>query len=145
MADCCGNSNDTIICACAGAADVGFLSDRVARMLSVAGKGSMYCLAGVGADMQNFITGAKESGRVIVIDGCQIRCGKKTMEKRGISCESFVITELGYKKHETGISDEIVTQAFEKIVKIMETGARIPNSIKIGTSDNSGCSCGGKC
>lgn len=144
MSDCCGSSNDVIICACSGAADVGFLSDRVARMLSVAGKGSMYCLAGVGADLQNFVKGAKESSKVIVIDGCPVRCGKKAMENRGISCDSFVITGLGYRKHETGMSDETVKKAFEKVISLMETGEKIQSGIKNGGSSG-GCCRGGNC
>ncbi len=143
MSDCCGSSNDIIICACSGAADVGLISDRAARMLSVAGKGNMYCLAGVGADLQNFVKGAKESKKVVVIDGCQIRCGKKAMENRGGSCDSFVITELGYKKGETGVSDETVNEAFDKICALIETGEKIEK--QSSRPAGGGCGCGGKC
>ena len=137
MSDCCGSNEDVLITACAGASDVGYISDRAARMLSVAGKGSMYCLAGIGAGIPGFIKGAKEAGKNIVIDGCPVKCGKKIMEKNSIACESFVITELGYKKGETGMSDDIVNEVFKKI------SAKIVNE-KPEPAEG-GCSCGGKC
>ena len=144
MSDCCGSNEDVLITSCAGASDVGFLSDRVARMLSVAGRGSIYCLAGVGAQIPGFVKGAKEAGKNIVVDGCPVKCGKKILDNLDIPSDSFVITELGYKKGGTGMSDELVTEAFDKISKLLDTGAEIENQIKRGNSGG-GCSCGGKC
>lgn len=144
MSDCCGSNEEVLITACAGASDVGFLSDRAARMLAVAGRGSMYCLAGVGAKLPNFIKGAKE-GKNIVIDGCPVKCGKKILDNNGIDCDSFVVTELGFKKGATGMSDEIVKDVFDRINNLLETGEAIENQIKRGTGGSGGCSCGGKC
>ena len=141
MSDCCGSSNHAIICACSGAADVGFLSDRTARMLSVAGHGSMYCLAGVGADIESFVKGAKDSGRVIVIDGCPVKCGKKAMDNHGVKSESYVVTEFGFKKGETGMSEDTVKDAFIKIQDAVS--AKAPSDCC--NSGGSSCGCGGKC
>ncbi|PIS30929.1 hypothetical protein COT42_02075 [Candidatus Saganbacteria bacterium CG08_land_8_20_14_0_20_45_16] len=70
MADCCGRV-EVLIYPCSGAADVGELSDRVARKLSKKGVGAMACLAGVGA---KFVNTAAIDQAVEMIDcgGC---CG----------------------------------------------------------------------
>jgi uncharacterized metal-binding protein len=142
MSDCCGNKSKTLIMACAGAADVGFISDRVARMLAVAGKGSVYCLAGIGADMDGFVKGAKESGRNIVVDGCPVKCAKKIMDNHGLECESYVITSLGFKKGETGSSEDIVKAAFLKVQDACDKAA--PSEGPAAQKGGS-CGCGGGC
>jgi uncharacterized metal-binding protein len=142
MSDCCGNERKTLIMACAGAADVGFISDRVARMLAVAGKGSMYCLAGIGANMDGFIKGAKESGRNIVIDGCQVKCGKKILDNNGLNCESYVITDFGFKKGETGSSEDIIKSAF---LKVQETCDKTVPPENPGNQKAGSCGCQGGC
>ncbi len=145
MSDCCGKGSGAVICACSGAADVGFLSDRAARMLSVAGKGSMYCLAGVGADIESFIRGAKEAGKVIAVDGCPEKCGMKALSNKGIQADGFVVTELGYKKGEAGMSGETVNEVFGKIKKLIETGEKIEAGINSGFNGGCGCGCKGEC
>jgi len=141
MSGCCGGNSKTNIMACSGAADVGFLSDRTARMLSVAGIGSMYCLAGIGADIESFIKGAKDS-RNIVIDGCPVKCGKKAMDKRGLESESYVVTDFGFVKGETGMSEDTVKNAF---IKIQEAVIKRAPSEDKGQQGKSSCGCGGNC
>ena len=140
MSDCCGNSGDYIY-ACSGGSDVGFLSDRVARMLSVAGHGKMYCLAGIGADIESFMQSAKRAGKNIVIDGCAVKCGKTIMDKHGIPCDSYVITEFGYEKNRSGVSDDIVKEAFMRVNPVVE--GSITKCGKSGPSGSGSCCCGG--
>ena len=142
MSDCCGNGSKTLIMACAGAADVGFISDRVARMLSVAGTGSVYCLAGIGADMDGFVKGAKDSRRNVVIDGCPVKCGRKIMEKHGIKSESYVVTAFGFKKGDTGTSEDIVKEAFLKIQKACDSSQLVEEE---NLPKGGSCGCGGDC
>jgi uncharacterized metal-binding protein len=142
MSDCCGGKKGSGIYSCSGAADTGFISDRVARMLAVAGHGSMSCLAGLGGDIESFVKAASESERNIVIDGCPVRCGKKIFDRHGVPCESYVVTEFGFKKGETGMSEELVRYAFMKINGAVETKTQAGN---VQSSGGSSCSCGGKC
>lgn len=44
--ECAGG--ETLIFACSGAADVGAISDQVARQMAREGLGEMFCLTGVG-------------------------------------------------------------------------------------------------
>ncbi len=142
MSDCCKGKKGSYVYSCSGAADTGFISDRVARMLSVAGHGSMYCLAGLGGGIESFVKSASEAERNIVIDGCAVKCGKKIMDRHSISCESYVVTDFGFKKGETGMSEELVRYAFVKINEAVETKTPSEN---VQSSGPGPCSCGGKC
>ena len=47
------------IFSCSGAADVGHISDLAARQLTKAGAGSMFCLAGIGGNVESIIAKTK--------------------------------------------------------------------------------------
>ncbi|HDQ26212.1 MAG TPA: hypothetical protein ENN43_05635 [bacterium] len=141
MSDCCGES-ENLIYACSGGSDVGFLSDRVARMLAVTGHGKMHCLAGIGAGIESFITGGKAAAVNIVVDGCAVRCGAKVFDRHGIRYDSYVITEFGFEKNNTGMSEDAVKTAFLRINPAVE--GKMPESVKKGqAAGGSSCCCGG--
>ena len=48
----CGGEQTVLLMACSGGSNVGQLSNEVARQLTVEGKGSMSCLAGVGGHVE---------------------------------------------------------------------------------------------
>ncbi|MGE5672161.1 MAG: putative zinc-binding protein [Fibrobacterota bacterium] len=99
-----------LVFSCCGAADVGDLADRVARQLNREGTAKMYCLTGIGAGIQNIIDYSKTASSILAIDGCPVDCTKKLLEKAGINDFAFLrITDLGYTKGKTDITDEIVS------------------------------------
>lgn len=109
MAECsCGNEGVKLLYPCSGGADVGALSDRIARRLAKEGFGKMSCLAGVGADISGFIESAKCAELNITIDGCPLRCAARNLENRGIKPLSFTITELGFQKGKTEVNEETI-------------------------------------
>jgi uncharacterized metal-binding protein len=58
-----------------------------------------------------------KSQNILVIDGCNVDCGKKVMQQRGIGNFSYLrITDLGYKKGQTPITSEIINAIHEKAV-----------------------------
>ena len=114
MADCC-NRDAVLIYPCSGAADVGELSDRVARKLSKKGMGAMACLAGVGANFPGFVGAAQKAVKVITIDGCQVACAKNIMKNIGVEPASFILTDLGFKKGATEVNASAIDQAVEMI------------------------------
>jgi uncharacterized metal-binding protein len=118
MAECgCGcGSKEKVLFACSGAADVGELSDKVARKLRKDGFGKMSCLIGIGAKLDNFLQTAKNS-HTIVIDGCPINCGKKAVEAAGIAATFFTLTEMGMEKGRSPVTDELVNKAIDIIKK----------------------------
>ncbi len=100
MSDSCMcNAAPKLIFSCAGAADVGEIADRAARILHKEGTGKIYCLAAIGAGLQNFIEQTKCASKVLVIDGCPVDCAKKLLNKNGIDIfEHIRITDSGLEK-----------------------------------------------
>jgi uncharacterized metal-binding protein len=104
-----------LIFPCSGAADVGEISDRAARKLTVMGTGKMFCLAGIGGNISGMIASAKGADRVLAIDGCPVDCARKTLEQRGI--EGFLhfrVTDLGMEKSKSPASQERIDVVTEK-------------------------------
>lgn len=111
--DC--NKELKLLFSCAGCADVGEMADRASRALSREGVGKLYCLAGIGAGLSNFIDQTKSASKVLMIDGCSVDCGKKILEKNGIdNFYSLRITDLGFEKGKTTVTDETVEAAVSK-------------------------------
>lgn len=85
--------------ACSGGANVADISDRVARTLMKEGKGGMFCLAGLGANIPGMIDTAKNADLNLVMDGCPVDCAKKIFERHGLTNVKYLrITDLGIEK-----------------------------------------------
>jgi len=106
----CSCKDDAVktVFACSGAADLGEVSDLVARKLHHDGVRQMKCLAFIGGGIQDMIDSVKETN-MLVIDGCKLDCGKLTMEKNGISdFHHLRLTDLGYVKGQSPANDATV-------------------------------------
>lgn len=91
-----------LIFPCSGASDVGGLSDRAARQMTLDGSGRMYCLAGIGGRVQGILDTAQSAAQVLVIDGCPEECARKTMELAGFSgFHHLKLAEMGFAKGQT--------------------------------------------
>ena len=89
-----------MILACSGGSNVGQLSNQAAIDLTQEGFGKMFCLAGIGGQLNGFVQSAKVVEKFVVIDGCQLGCAKATLEKNDIECRNYtVITDLGIEKN----------------------------------------------
>jgi len=105
----------TLIFPCSGAADVGEISDRAARVMAARGQGKMFCLAGIGGNISGMIASARGADRVLVIDGCGVDCAKKTMEERGIDGYiHFRVTDLGLEKSKSPATPEHIESVAQK-------------------------------
>lgn len=140
MVQCCGDGV-RLVYACSGAADVGELADRVARLLIRENFGSKSCLAGVGAGLEGYVQSGLGADENIMIDGCGTGCGRQILENAGIVHELFVITEMGCTKGKTAVTDELVVKMADRI----REAVRIKILKPVKPSSGSGCSCGGKC
>ena len=110
MPDCPDNNEDSkpsgrpkwenvLFYACSGAANVAEIADRVARELTRAGDGSMFCLAGIAAGIEEMIETAREADLNVVIDGCEMDCAKKVFDRAGLTnYTQFRVTDLGIRK-----------------------------------------------
>jgi uncharacterized metal-binding protein len=114
MAECCGSKKPTpaassccggsekktvLLYACSGGANVAEVADRAARDLMVAGCGTMWCLAGLGADIQGMVQTARDADLNLVIDGCPMDCAKKIFHRHGLTnYRQIKVTDLGIEK-----------------------------------------------
>lgn len=103
---------------CSGASNVGHLADRASRELAAEGAGLMYCLAGIGAQHPSMIASARDAGRIVGIDGCEVGCAKKILERAGLTINDYiVVSSFGIEKeYQPGRKKDLSTvkQAIEK-------------------------------
>jgi len=115
-----GLSKATLLYACSGAANTGYLADQVARLLARQGAGDMTCLVSMGANQPKFLQAARDAHKNIVIDGCSIACGKKIFETLGIPFEHFVTTDFGVEKKKTPITEDLIASVAAAIRNRLE-------------------------
>lgn len=109
----CDENSAKVVFACSGAADVGELTDLVARKLQKKGEAQMKCLAFVGAGITEMIDSVR-GAKILVIDGCSKDCGKIAMCKNEISDFTHLrLTELGYTKGATPADAHNVDAVYE--------------------------------
>jgi uncharacterized metal-binding protein len=99
--ECCGGvaKKNVLLYACSGGANVAEAADRAARQLMYDGCGTMFCLAGLGADIEDMARTAKEADLNVVIDGCPMDCAKKIFDRCGVTnYTQLKVTDLGVEK-----------------------------------------------
>jgi len=114
----CNENTVKTVFSCSGAADLGEISDLVARKLHKDQIRQMKCLAFVSAGITEMIDSVKDSN-MLVIDGCPLDCGRITMEENGLTNFCHMrLTDMGYEKGKTPASPEIVKEITEAAAKI---------------------------
>ncbi len=117
----CGCSVSTkLVFPCSGAADVGAMSDLVARKLTQDKIGKMSCLAGIGGKVSGIIESTKAASKVLVIDGCPLECAKKTLNQAGLN--DFVhlkLNEEGFKKGHSEPNEANISQITQKAMSLL--------------------------
>ncbi|MDQ1275954.1 MAG: hypothetical protein QG610_1529, partial [Euryarchaeota archaeon] len=108
---------------CAGAANVGQISNKIAIALEEQGIGNLMCTVGIGARAPGLMKSAEASDRIITIDGCPVNCATKTMELAGFKVDrQIIISELGIKKaKDRNPKDEEVAEVLEKVMGILQS------------------------
>ena len=109
---CSCNGGLKLVFSCSGAADTAEIGDRAARRIHRTGEARMYCLAGVGGDVEMIVNNSRAAGRILVIDGCDTDCAAKLLRKAGFQTfEHLRVTDLGFEKG----GSPAVEPAIEKI------------------------------
>ena len=103
MGDCCCRSGDkkrtVLLYACSGGANVAEVADRAAREMAFSGCGTMFCLAGLGADIEGMIQTARDADLNIIIDGCDMDCARRIFDEIGLTNYLQIkVTDLGFEK-----------------------------------------------
>jgi uncharacterized metal-binding protein len=106
----CGTA-PKLIFPCSGAADVGEVADRAARMLTKEGAGKMYCLAGVGGHIEDMIVNGQAAGKILAIDGCPKDWARQTLAHAGFTDVAHLrLTDMGLKKGSSPATEERVAE-----------------------------------
>lgn len=114
----CGVAPKAIF-SCSGAADVGELSDKVARRLMKEGNGKMLCLAGIGGEVSGIVKSTEAAPRILAIDGCGLNCAKKTLTAGGFTEVTHLnLADMGFKKGDTDLTPENIERIVEHVVSI---------------------------
>ncbi len=112
---CSCSSAPKFVFPCSGASDVGGLSDQAARQMAKDGTGKMYCLAGIGGRVEGIMANTKAAARLLVIDGCEQECARKTMELAGFKgFQHLKLAQMGLKKGETPVTPARIREVADK-------------------------------
>lgn len=115
---CLCGSGEKIVLACSGACDLGQVTDIVARKLRDNKVYKMNCLAAAGAGVQATIEAFK-AANLLLLDGCAVDCGKKILDNAGITHYQYIrMTDLGYVKGQTPVTDEVIKAVYEKAERV---------------------------
>ncbi|MDK2947507.1 MAG: hypothetical protein PWQ63_667 [Methanolobus sp.] len=106
---------------CAGASNVGQLSNAVAVELHKEGVGNMMCTVGVGGKVSGLVKSAEGCESIIVIDGCPLNCAKATMDEAGILIgKHILLTEMDIKKNkELDLDPAQVQEVLSKVKEML--------------------------
>jgi uncharacterized metal-binding protein len=115
----CNGGPDLIFC-CSGAADTAEIADLAVRDLHKAKDAKMFCLAGIAGDVELIVVNSQAANRMLVVDGCDSDCAKKTMQKNGFNnFIHFRVTDLGWEKGKTPATAERVAEAAARLRTIL--------------------------
>ncbi|WP_285906974.1 putative zinc-binding protein [Pseudodesulfovibrio pelocollis] len=118
---CACSAAPTLIFSCSGAADVGEIADRTARLLTRQGQGKMSCLAGIGGRVSGTIKSTEAAGRILAIDGCPQNCARKTLEEAGFTqYDHLQLDEIGLKKGASEPSAHTIELAAAKAAELLK-------------------------
>lgn len=119
----CSGWNNLMFC-CSGAADVAEIGDRAVRSVSKAGAARMFCVAGIAAKIETIEVSTLGAERLVVVDGCDSDCAKKTMIAGGFP--NFIhlrVTDLGFEKGKTPVREERIQLVAAKIRELLRAAA----------------------
>ena len=115
---CSGNTD--LMFSCSGAADIAEIGDRAVRSLHKAGDAKMFCLAGIAGKVELIEVNTRGADRILVVDGCDSDCAKKTMEFGGFT--GFIhlrVSDLGMEKGKTPVTDERIALVAAKLRELL--------------------------
>ena len=118
----CGCGGATrLVFPCSGGSDIGELTDRAARQLSKTGEAKMSCLAGVGGGISGFVASAQGADVTLVLDGCPQDCGRKSMERSGVTgFKHLRLTDLGLQKGKAPVNERNMETVCGKAKELLD-------------------------
>lgn len=94
-----GQTGETLIFTCAGAAYSGQVANRAGVNLAQDGTANLFCAAAIAASIPDKLDRARAAGRRVVIDGCDDHCARKIIEAAALPVDVHAdVTRLGVAK-----------------------------------------------
>ena len=117
---CSCSGNTDLMFSCSGAADIAEIGDRAVRALHKAGDAKMFCLAGIAGKVELIEVNTRGADRILVVDGCDSDCAKKTMESGGFTGFLHLrVSDLGMEKGKTPVTDERIAMVAAKLRELL--------------------------
>ena len=112
------------IAVCSGASNTGEYADLTARKLMKNGSANMLCLTRFSID-NKFTESVKAKGHdILVLDGCDINCGKIILENAGIkNFKHMITTDFDIIKGKTPVNEDKVNEIADFITKAYNNGS----------------------
>jgi len=111
---------------CSGVADTAEIGDLAVRSLHKAGAAKMFCVAGIAAKVELIENNTRGADCLLVVDGCDSDCAKKTMESGGFSdIVHLRVTDLGFEKGKTPVTDERIATVAGKLRELLGTQTHV--------------------
>lgn len=148
--ECCAPGGNIMILPCSGGSNVGQLANQAAVELTQEGFGKIYCLSGIGGRLSGFVQSAKAVEQMVVIDGCEVACGKATLESAGVPLKNYlVVTDLGIEKNkdfnlkpeDVATVKHAVKVSFKYPVKVSFAKPVSPSAMPRRSGSGGGCCC----
>lgn len=86
-----------LVYSCSGSSNVAQLANAIAVRLDRTGRAEMSCIAGVGGGVSALVRKAQSGRRIVVVDGCPLRCCEAALAARG------VVPDHAVRLHERGL------------------------------------------
>ena len=103
-----------LVYSCSGCSSAAQLANHVALQLDRRGIAEMSCIAGVGGDVPSLVKLAHSGRPIIAIDGCQLVCASKCLERHGIVPDKHLqLHDYGVRKR---LHEDFDAQQAEQIV-----------------------------
>lgn len=126
---CSCSGNTDLMFSCSGAADTAGIGDLAVRALHKAGDAKMFCLAGISAKVELIEVNTHRADRILVVDGCDSDCAKKTMEFGGFT--GFIhlrVSDLGMEKGKTPVTGERIDMVAAKLRELLGRQPQVAES-----------------
>lgn len=115
----CSGSTDLLF-SCSGAADIAEIGDRAVRTLQKAGDAKMFCLAGIAGKVESIEVNTRGADRIVVVDGCDSDCAKKTMELGGYTEFTHIrVSDFGMEKGKTPVTEERIAMVVMRLRELL--------------------------
>lgn len=123
---CSGSGSTDLMFSCSGAADTAEIGDRAVRRLHKAGDAKMFCLAGISGKVELIEVNTRGADRILVLDGCDSDCARKTMEFGGFT--EFIhlrVSDLGMEKGKTPVTEDRIATVAAKLRELLGTSTEV--------------------